>query len=84
MEVKVQQTGNGGQKQNFLCARKESCIFTLCGICICACVCAHVCMCVCVCVVSFRRNLSHNTEECFGFLSNINRIHTYTHTHGSL
>lgn len=82
MEVKVQQTGNGGQKQNFLCARKESCIFTLCGICICACVCAHVCM--CVCVVSFRRNLSHNTEECFGFLSNINRIHTYIHTHGSL
>lgn len=80
MEVKVQQTGNGGQKQNFLCARKESCIFTLCGICIWACVCSHVCMCVCgcVCVVYFRRNLSHNTEGCFGFLSNINRIHTYT------
>lgn len=38
----------------------------------------RACVRTCACVVSFRRNLSHNTEECFGFLSNINRIHTYT------
>lgn len=41
----------------------------------------YMCVRVCVCVVSVRRNLSHNTEECFGFLSNINRIHTHIHTY---